>query len=138
MQRFRKEFTKWLRSHDAHAIVGVACETRACPIATFCHIKRPHEVEVDGMEIVEYPGCRPFFELPIWAREFIEEVDTINGTIHAFNALNALGMVSYRRRKDYDYNEHPVLYHNLDCDDPLPSDPHILHPVSTFKVAETV
>lgn len=82
----RKRFAAWLRENPD--LKFKRQKSRECPLAVFLGAGCDREVNVD-LETIDIDEV--LFDMPPWARHFINEVDITPGTITARAALAFLG-----------------------------------------------
>lgn len=72
----RQQFEQWLQSREPGSVVGEACNSRQCPIASYLYETVPEswpqvlseDYQLDWRD-------NDFLDLPPWAQHFVEEID---------------------------------------------------------------
>lgn len=89
MKLFRKDFKKWLESKSPRSIVGFPRLAGMCPIAKYVESTGKKEPFI-GVEEYGYNLNRRWNKTPLWAAEFIRNVDRKRTPITAAAALKVL------------------------------------------------
>ena len=93
MNRFQKEFRKWLQSHESE-IVGFRADNSACPLATFASgaANRPLLADHDKSSTARIHSRTRRAFLGAWASTFMIRLDGngANSVVRGHEALDAL------------------------------------------------
>lgn len=93
MELLYPPFRQWLVQQPLDAVVGFACRSDACPVATFLSVQFPNAgpFEVDP----EFYSSTVRLPMPQWARGFVIRIDVCaeaeGSPITAQHALTLLG-----------------------------------------------
>lgn len=81
----REEFIKWLEAQEDESIVGKGADPCDCPLARWLRSKRLHAEIMDyraliaDESVIAIPYPRVSVKLPIWAFQFVEDIDASCG-----------------------------------------------------------
>lgn len=94
----KDKFKKWLKRRKKDEIIGIACDSEFCPIASYVsQAVDISDISVEGDSIYHQQNDREYnFKLPHWAYNFVHLLDDNNdedADITAEHALEVLDNV---------------------------------------------